>query len=33
VFGLNGLANGATTLPLAREAALRLARERGFRGA
>jgi urease subunit gamma/beta len=33
VFGLNGLTNGATTLPLAREAALRLARERGFRGA
>jgi len=33
VYGLNGLANGSTTLPLAREAALRLARERGFRGA
>jgi urease subunit gamma/beta len=33
VFGLNGLANGSTTLPLARDTALRLARERGFRGA
>jgi urease subunit gamma/beta len=33
VFGLNGLANGSTTLPLCREAALRRARERGFRGA
>jgi urease subunit gamma/beta len=33
VFGLNALTNGATTLELAREAALARARERGFRGA
>jgi urease subunit gamma/beta len=33
VFGLNGLANGSTALPLSREIALRRAREQGFRGA
>jgi urease subunit gamma/beta len=33
VFGLNSLTNGATTLELAREAAVARARARGFRGA
>jgi urease subunit gamma/beta len=33
VLGMNNLADGGTTLDLSREAALRRARERGFRGA
>jgi urease subunit gamma/beta len=33
VLGMNNLADGATTLDRSREAALRRARERGFRGA
>ena len=33
VFGLNGLTDGTTRSELRKEAALRLARERGYRGA
>ena len=33
IHGLNSLTNGSTTSELNREAALRLARERGFKGA